>query len=1669
MDNEVKINITPAMNESEFNKVKKQIEQLQKLAATSTDNNLKSGINKVTNTSSKAEKAWQAGDLKNYNKAIIEIYKNFIELTSQISAGSTDLGKSLQKLSKVFIEKSKELENATKNLARKQTAFKGNAEIAAYKNLAENYKIGFTGKGNRQGYVKSEGGLIQTLVANQLSGKQSISDFNKAQGLNTNLDENVSIQKQAEQVAKAFTNKLVKEYEAQLKDQAKTIENLTEAIKSNIAKQNKAIEALKISNPQDAPVLNGLQSTIGGAENFSAEQANKGATEGSVEGAIEASQDLKNAQDQLATSNLKVEKSFKGSILGATVYGLAIRQLRKWISQAVKTITEIDQALTTQAMVSGKTRKETYALVGAYQDLAKQCGATTTEVAKVATAYFRQGKSVEEAMTLTKTAVTAAKVAGISTTESVDYLTTAVNGFQLAAKDAMQVSDRFAALAASAAVSYDELAIALSKVASQANLAGMSMDYTLALLTKGIETTRESAESIGTALKTVLARMREISDYGETLEDGININNVEMQLSYVNIALRNSSGELRSTEEVLDELGKKWETLSSNQQASIAKALAGTRQQSRLIAMMSNYQRTTELAVIAQQSLGATEAQAAEYLQGMEAATNKLTTAYQSLITSVTDSEIIIGIVNTLSGVLDHLAEFLSTDSGMITAIILISGIATNLLFNVIEQKRELIEINRLKELESLYAKKKQLLEKISLKDAQKQAALEKIRTDIVNTQNKMLVIQGKLEVARQRAARGDISALDEINTLEAERITTARELEQQNIDLNNIISSTVDESEELNTIEEQIKEKSSSIPSFWDALKDKIGGVVNTFVPFVSLLKLVPGLLIQSIMKTKQLTAEQAKALVIEKLRAGWAAFTRAVKDYPIIGIAIGAALLAAIAGIGIAVHKAQQKTNDKKEVEEARESVQGLTQDLYNLNKSAQTIDTIATKFENLSKKIIKTTEDLEELENLYQQLKEEGFTEEQIANIKNASPEYAKQIIEDVAEQKRSTAAVVAQNKINKAKSWVDKAGTEDKAEATAAYNDAILQGWKQDIQRQAKQFSSENQQLINSFLANVNSDSLSVNVGTDLVNSLDSTELWGKKINGTIGKKSWKSRLSGYDSFKDAEDSVYNTIRDAVKNKDFASLSKTLSDQQLTDLMNNMGVKDASVFGNKTKDFVANLTDSRFSEMKTIGDTSSSDWSSYINNWNSFKDYAAQNGIALEKMYPQIAATIQMIGDSPELMNSGWTVQQFSDLTELGANKQDLVALAAWAESSYDPDKIPDRLKNNSELLSKMGNVIFKEATSTQADINNYKKNRGAAIEQMEKFLSGEATTSELRTALEDAGVNSAEALEAAMQGDYQKVYKAIETANAERDAELKQTLEDKERYYEALLEIETDPNKADEYRKSILEIQQQIKEIDDLNKTSVQAIYKAIQQEKEYQDKKIAIVKEALQKEADLRKKQLEDLKTAYQNYFDEIDKEQESIDYEENRARIINNIGALGASTDAASMQALAELEKQLTELDKEREETLRQAGRDALLSNVDDQVKKIEEDLNAILENNQKLLERISDDKKLTHYGLTALSNSINSGENTTFDILTNWNNIASDLGIDTSGLNNILSSGFSSEVTSIETKNSNTFLLTLADGTTTELSIDGDEENTFMKILTGVLQKNGYAGTNK
>ena len=274
--------------------------------------------------------------------------------------------------------------------------------------------------------------------------------------------------------------------------------------------------------------------------------------------------------------------------LNKLTYGVALTFIKRLYKETIKTVKDLDSALTEMAVVTTMGRKEAWALTGTFQELAKQTGFTTTEIAKLSTVYFRQGRALKDVIELTTVAAKAARIAGISAQDSANYLTSAINGFGLAADQAMAVSDKFAALAASSASSYEELAVGLSKFAAQASVAGISIDFAMGMLAKGVETTREAPETIGTAIKTVLSRMRELSDFGKTLEDGMDFNRVDAALRQVGISLTQSNGQFRDMEEVLKDIGGAWEGFNKTQQASVAVALAGTRQ---AITLNRHYER----------------------------------------------------------------------------------------------------------------------------------------------------------------------------------------------------------------------------------------------------------------------------------------------------------------------------------------------------------------------------------------------------------------------------------------------------------------------------------------------------------------------------------------------------------------------------------------------------------------------------------------------------------------------------------------------------------------------------------------------------------------------------------------------------------------------------------------------------------------------------------------------------------------------------------------------------------------------------------------------------------------------------------------------------------------------------------------------------------------------
>ena len=219
--------------------------------------------------------------------------------------------------------------------------------------------------------------------------------------------------------------------------------------------------------------------------------------------------DAVKAQEEL-NSKIKAQgKDWKSnnqkvSELGDTIkkvfnYVLVYRgfqMLQEGIQKALDTMKELDKAFTDIQMVTGDSKEATSQLAQDYNQLAKEMGATTQEVAEGAGEWLRQGKTTEETTELLRSSMTLSKVGAMESATATELLTSSLNGYKLEAKDAMSVVDKISAIDLAAATSSEELATALSRTANSANDAGVSFDKLLAMIGTTSSVTRKSASTI---------------------------------------------------------------------------------------------------------------------------------------------------------------------------------------------------------------------------------------------------------------------------------------------------------------------------------------------------------------------------------------------------------------------------------------------------------------------------------------------------------------------------------------------------------------------------------------------------------------------------------------------------------------------------------------------------------------------------------------------------------------------------------------------------------------------------------------------------------------------------------------------------------------------------------------------------------------------------------------------------------------------------------------------------------------------------------------------------------------------------------------------------------------------------------------------------------------------
>ena len=302
----------------------------------------------------------------------------------------------------------------------------------------------------------------------------------------------------------------------------------------------------------------------------------------------------------------------------AGAYGLIQNVIFDVPRQMWSAVRDVDDAMTNLQMATGVSNEQAKELMSTYAQLGDQLKATSTDIAASATEWLKQGQSIANSEKLAQDSIILSKIGDLSSEEATSTITAAMKSYNLGVDEVMDFVDKISAIDMASATDVGGLATAFNEVAANARNAGVEVDKLLSYAAVIGETTQEGMSSVGTSLNAIFSRMGNIKlSRLKDPETGEDLSNVETSLRNVGIQLRESTGEFRDFDEVLDEVASKWDMYSEVTQRSIASSMAGTHHMNEIMVLMQNYSDVQKYMDEAANSAGTS-------MQKYEAYTNSL-------------------------------------------------------------------------------------------------------------------------------------------------------------------------------------------------------------------------------------------------------------------------------------------------------------------------------------------------------------------------------------------------------------------------------------------------------------------------------------------------------------------------------------------------------------------------------------------------------------------------------------------------------------------------------------------------------------------------------------------------------------------------------------------------------------------------------------------------------------------------------------------------------------------------------------------------------------------------------------------------------------------------------------------------------------------------------------
>lgn len=394
---------------------------------------------------------------------------------------------------------------------------------------------------------------------------------------------------------------------------------------------------------------------------------------------------IKSAATAAGLTGKSFVDSFKGALQSITRYISAstlVYHAISWMKEAYTNVYGIDKAMTELKKVTDETANSYQNFLGNAKNNAKEIGTTITDYINSTADFARLGNSLADSQKLAKTAtiysVVGDEISGID--EATKSVVSTMSAFKVQTDDSMSIVDKFNEVGNNFAISSGGIGEALERSASSLATANNSLDQSIALVTAA-NTVVQDPESVGTAFKTITMRIRGART--ELEEAGLDADGMAESTAKLREEIKALSGvdimkdenTFKSTYDIMDELAKKWQSLTDIQRASITELIGGKRQGNIISSLMTQFNIARKALQTSANSEGSATREHEKWLESMEAKTQQFQATWEGLSQDLMDDSFLKGLIDTGTNLLSVIDGIVDGVGALPVLLTTISGI----------------------------------------------------------------------------------------------------------------------------------------------------------------------------------------------------------------------------------------------------------------------------------------------------------------------------------------------------------------------------------------------------------------------------------------------------------------------------------------------------------------------------------------------------------------------------------------------------------------------------------------------------------------------------------------------------------------------------------------------------------------------------------------------------------------------------------------------------------------------------------------------------------------------------------------------------------------------------------------------------------------------------------